>query len=390
MTWKRSLRQLPAQIFIALLLSEIMAGIVFGAQKLLDKEELYERQEVAVVLEDGGRMMKLAVRFIQQMESVNTACRFNMMNRTDAVQALEAGEIIAALVVPENVFDGIMNGTNVPVEVYLPRDATFESLVFEELLASGASLLTTAQAEIYAVYDLASLADALQNINQYQNEIDEWNLELALHREKAFRTQEVSVLGQVSLPAFYGASAGILLCLLYGIGSTFLRLERTAATGQQLCRAGVGVWGQHLSLLLVQTGWLSIIQIFFYQAGRKGLSMEFLGWELVSALLIASLQLLVYTVFREQTGTTVFLVLCSVGMLFVSGGFIPSVFLPAGFERIAPFLPSTWLLRLQSGLLSNGTVQDGAEMIFPLLLFIVGFIICGVVIRWRRLDGRVR
>lgn len=368
-TWKRSLRLLPAQLFITVVLLASMSGLVFGAQKFLYGEQLYRQQKVAIVVEDDSRYTPMLIKFVQQMDSVRTACKFQIEDREDAFLQLQEGEVLAVMVVPQNVLEDIMNGTNTPVQVYMPQDATFESAVFGELLASGASLLTTAQAQTYAVYDLAILADtlaaqqsetpqAMEHLHQYEQDIDDWNLDRALKRGKLFSTETVNVTGKVDLPLFYGISAGILITMLWGMGASFLQLPAPEQTGRMLHRAGISTGKQITTLWLVEEFWLFLLQIGYLLLLDKVLrhymdiqltwSSELLLALFLTAMLVSSLQLLVYTFVKEQGLAIITLAILSIGMLFLSGGLVPAAFLPKGINVVATYLPTTWVLQIQS------------------------------------------
>lgn len=393
-TWKRSLRLIPAQLLIAVALFAGMLVLVFGAQKILYGEQLYEQQKVAVVMEDDSRYSSMLIKFVQQMDSVRTTCKFQMEDRDTAFSELEKGAVVAVMVVPQNVLEDIMNGTNTPVQVYMPMDATFESTIFGELLAAGASLLTTAQAQTYAVYDLALSADqlaeqleetpqAMAHLHQYEREIDEWNLDRALKRERLFDIREINVAGKVSLPVFYSMSAGILITLLWGMGAVFLRLPEPEQTGRMLRRAGVNTVWQMTAMWLVETFWLFVLQsIYLFAVGRLlhrimdiqvSWSITIAVTQLLTAMLCAAIQLLVYTLVKEQTVAVVLLGLLSICMLFASGGLIPATFLPEGINRVAAYLPTTWMLQLQStGLLGAGLAEVWDSQIRQVLACLLG------------------
>ena len=400
-TWKRSLRLLPAQLFITVVLLASMSGLVFGAQKFLYGEQLYRQQKVAIVVEDDSRYTPMLIKFVQQMDSVRTACKFQIEDREDAFLQLQEGEVLAVMVVPQNVLEDIMNGTNTPVQVYMPLDATFESTVFGELLASGASLLTTAQAQTYAVYDLAISADtlaaqqsetpqAMEHLHQYEQDIDDWNLDRALKRGKLFSTETVNVTGKVDLPLFYGISAGILITMLWGMGASFLQLPAPEQTGRMLHRAGISTGKQITTLWLVEECWLFLLQIGYLLLLDKVLRLYMdiqLTWSrglllalFLTAMLVSSLQLLVYTFVKEQGLAIITLAILSMGMLFLSGGLVPAAFLPKGINAAATYLPTTWVLQLQSAAIQRngiGTLwaeQNGqiVACLLGTLCFLVG------------------
>ena len=408
-TWKRSLRLLPAQLFITVVLLASMLVLVFGAQKFLYGDQLYRQQKVAIVVEDDSRYTPMLIKFVQQMDSVRTACKFQIEDREDAFRELQEGEVLAVMVVPQNVLEDIMNGTNTPVQVYMPLDATFESTVFGELLASGASLLTTAQAQTYAVYDLAISADtlaaqqsetpqAMEHLHQYEQDIDDWNLDRALKRGKLFSTETVNVAGKVDLPLFYGISAGILITMLWGMGASFLQLPAPEQTGRMLHRAGISTGKQITTLWLVEGCWLFLLQIGYLLLLDKVLRLYMdiqLTWSsglllalFLTALLVSSLQLLVYTFVKEQGLAIITLAILSMGMLFLSGGLVPAAFLPKGINAAATYLPTTWVLQLQSAAIQrNGIGTLWAEQsgqitacLFTTLCFLAG---AGAVQKYR-------
>lgn len=408
-TWKRSLRLLPAQLFITVVLLASMSCLVFGAQKFLYGEQLYRQQKVAIVVEDDSRYTPMLIKFVQQMDSVRTACKFQIEDREDAFLQLQEGGVLAVMVVPQNVLEDIMNGTNTPVQVYMPLDATFESTVFGELLASGASLLTTAQAQTYAVYDLAISADtlaaqqsetpqAMEHLHQYEQDIDDWNLDRALKRGKLFSTETVNVTGKVDLPLFYGISAGILITLLWGMGASFLQLPAPEQTGRMLHRAGISTGKQITTLWLVEECWLFLLQIGYLLLLDKVLRLYMdiqLTWSsglllalFLTAMLVSSLQLLVYTFVKEQGLAIITLAILSMGMLFLSGGLVPAAFLPKGINAAATYLPTTWVLQLQSTAIQrNGIGALWAEQsgqitacLFTTLCFLAG---AGAVQKYR-------
>lgn len=408
-TWKRSLRLLPAQLFITVVLLASMSCLVFGAQKFLYGEQLYRQQKVAIVVEDESRYTPMLIKFVQQMDSVRTACKFQIENREDAFLQLQEGGVLAVMVVPQNVLEDIMNGTNTPVQVYMPLAATFESTVFGELLASGASLLTTAQAQTYAVYDLAISADtlaaqqsetpqAMEHLHQYEQDIDDWNLDRALKRGKLFSTETVNVTGKVNLPLFYGISAGILITMLWGMGASFLQLPAPEQTGRMLHRAGISTGKQIITLWLVEGCWLFLLQIGYLLLLDKVLRFYMdiqLTWSsglllalFLTALLVSSLQLLVYTFVKEQGLAIITLAILSMGMLFLSGGLVPAAFLPKGINAAATYLPTTWVLQLQSAAIQrNGIGTLWAEQygqivacLLGTLCFLVG---AGAIQKWK-------
>lgn len=368
LTGKLALFQLPKQLLIGGGLVLVMLCVALVGQNALYGEGIYEKQTVAVVLEADSMMTKMAMQYVQKMDSVNTACRFKTMEKEKAVKALEEGEIIACMLVPEAVLEDILSGKNTPVQVMFRAGSSFEKEVIRQLTQAGAELLGIAQAQIYAVYDIALEKNALEQLGMLEQDINEWNLAIALEREHFFETKEITVLGKVSMASFYYASAGLLLLFLWGISASFMRQAGDSSCAKMLERSGTGIVWQKLCQLLVEALFLFVLQCGYFLMIRL-LSdvdstirfMEFLLVQLITAIFISCMHLFAYSGWKEQGMTTSVLVISSVLMLFLSGGFIPHAFLPEKIEEIAKILPSTWLLELQSVLLESGSVENVSQ-----------------------------
>ena len=95
-------------------------------------------------------MAKKALAMVSSLESVKSICDFEYMNKEECLDKLNAGKLYAVMEVPEGFVQDIMNGTNTPVKILLPRGTGLESRIFKELTDAGASTLGAGQAGIYA------------------------------------------------------------------------------------------------------------------------------------------------------------------------------------------------------------------------------------------------
>ena len=94
---------------------------------------------------------------VSELESVKSICDFEYMNKEECLDKLNAGKLYAVMEVPEGFVQDIMNGTNTPVKILLPRGTGLESRIFKELTDAGASTLGAGQAGIYAGDELLYL-----------------------------------------------------------------------------------------------------------------------------------------------------------------------------------------------------------------------------------------
>ena len=78
------------------------------------------------MVEDDSRYTPMLIKFVQQMDSVRTACKFQIEDWEEAFLQQQEGEVLAVMVVPQNVLEDIMNGN---------LDEVFDALATADELA---------------------------------------------------------------------------------------------------------------------------------------------------------------------------------------------------------------------------------------------------------------
>ena len=154
---KRACKKLP-HIFAGAIVLLLLAGtIALLSARMLYGETSSGRITVGVVLPEGDAVAKKALAMVSSLESVKSICDFEYMNKEECLDKLKAGKLYAVMEVPEGFVQDIMNGTNTPVKILLPKGAGLESRIFKELTDAGASTLGASQAGIYAGDELLYL-----------------------------------------------------------------------------------------------------------------------------------------------------------------------------------------------------------------------------------------
>ena len=123
---KRTIRQLPVILAEAVLLLSILGMIAFGAAKLLYRDVPAIRITIAVIEKEKNPLTDLLLNYIQGMESISELCQFLIVSEEEGFAMLQEGKAAAALVLPEGMVEGIMDGSNTPVQVFFPEDAGME------------------------------------------------------------------------------------------------------------------------------------------------------------------------------------------------------------------------------------------------------------------------
>ena len=395
---KRTLKMLPAMLAEALIILMLLGAVAFGTVKLLYHDLPVMQITIALVEEQESPLMDMALTYVQGMESISESCRFLPVSKEEGFAMLEKGEAAALILLPDGVIEGILNGANVPVQVYFPENAGIESALLKELTDAGVRMLDVAQAQIYGIYDTAVEYGALENLSVLEADIDRYNLAFALERLALFRTQEVSATGNLSMTEYIVASALIFFLLLLGMACYPMMQPYSDVMKKQLIREGVSIGGQCFGKWLCGLCAIGIGGLCFGLVIKGGLSLfgytkwfpkpqngQTAAWIMTCMLILLCITTFIFLIFQVAgSGMAAILILffLAVIMMYVSGGFLPSAFLPDAVRKIGKFLPTTYLIEA-AGSLYGGTVSLKTAGI--LMLFTAGF---GAVAYGFRKGGR--
>lgn len=395
---KRTLRQLPAMLLEAVLFLGLLGLFAFGAVKFLYRDVPALQITVAVAQKEENPLTDLLLNYVKGVENISEICQFLTVSEEEAFSMLQEGRAAAALILPERMVEGIMDGSNVPVQVFFPEDAGMESALLKELTDAGVQMLRVAQAEIYGIYDTAKEYGALEQLSMLEMDIDRDNLAFALERLALFRIQEVSATGNLSMLQYGIASGAVFFLLMIGMACYPMMQPYPIALQKQLLREGIGAGRQCFGKWLCGFCSMGIGAFFFWMLLKKGFQaagydswMPKAGWPqtgvcLLILLCASAFVFLVFQLAGNGTAAVWLLFFLSVVMQYLSGGFLPSVFLPEAAQKIGKLFPAAYLIdaagSLYSGSLSGKTVA--------LLVFYTVF--CGLAaygVRRMRITGEV-
>lgn len=345
---KRALKRLPHMAAGAIVLLFFMGAIALLAGKALYGEQVSGRITVGVVLPEGDAVAKQATSMISSLESVKSICDFSYLSREECEKRLRNGELYAVLEVPEGFVQDIMNGTNTPVRVLLPKNAGVESRIFKELADAGAKTLGAGQAGIYAGDELLALYGLADSTARLEQDLNRIILAYSLPRLDYFRQVQVSATGDVDTVTFYGISLFVLLLLLCTIPVSGYLLPDSRVMRQKLALLGVGGGTVVAARIL---GLAVLFLAVSVPAGAAAAFLDFLEWEFLTAAALvlfciaaAATAVFFYQAAGSLMGGVMLLFLAATVMHFLSGGFLPLVFLPEGMRAVAPVWPSYVLM----------------------------------------------
>ncbi len=386
----------------AIVLAVIVGAIAFCAQKLLYNDSLMDKIRVGIVLEDdgggNGGILGSAMSFLESMDSVKATCEFIYMDQDAAKASLALGDLSAVMIVPPTLVEDIINGTNTPVRVMFGNEDTLTAAMLEALTKAGARTLGSAQAGIYTVYDVYASEDAHAYLQEAYDALNGAYLKLALARSRAFDYETVSVTGALSNKQYYAVMAVVFFILLTGMGlAGALRREKQAFLWR-MESAGMSGWKCLLMrfcavwlMYSVLTAVLSAVLLWLFGAdtvvlsGPPGIVGGIVCTALIGGAFAAALFVLLYELAPTAGSGVLFVFIAACGSMLISGGIIPSGFLPAGVAAVGRWLPAGLLLRIFWGLMSGAVAW---QELLLLLGYSVLLLILSMAVRVK--NGRVR
>ena len=143
--FKRAVRAFLSGLATLIIISAITVGSAAALYALLQSLGVSEPVKVAVSVPGDGSMSRMAIRFLEGMDSIKAVCEFELTDEADAREGVYEGLYGAAIVLPENFYEGVNTGINPPALIIIPSDMSDDVKSFGELLETAASLVDTVE-----------------------------------------------------------------------------------------------------------------------------------------------------------------------------------------------------------------------------------------------------
>lgn len=350
---KRYGKRMPVILGESILFGLLILTFGLFAVKYIYGEQAIGKIRVGIVSMEDEELSGMLVKFIGSMDSMEQSCSFELMDEAKARKELEDGTIYAAIILPEGMIDGILNGKNIPAKVlFATTYSTMETEVFRELLDAGSRLLTVAQAGIYAADELCLELEHQEWLRETEDYLNEAYLAYALNRKAVFKLEEVNATGRYSLIQYYGAA--LLLVFLSFAG---LIMGRKAEGTENLLREIMSARGYHkiwqfltdvfaFAAMFAMMGIVTGSTFMFLTGHGAEFSVNILNW--IRLLLIffsmgIFIRVLIGITGNKAAGIGVSFLLLLI-MMAAAGLFLPSSFLPVFMEKAGKYVPyRMWL-----------------------------------------------
>ena len=406
---KKTFKLFPRMVLQAILLMMLISVIAFCGVKSMERNPLAVSVEIGVAAKEDNRMTRMAMSYVENMESVSQLCNFVQVSEEEGLSLLEHGEIAALIILPEQLVEGIMNGQNPSVDVVFPKDVRLEAMLFRELTESGAGLLQVAQAQIYGAIDTAKEYNLTDRLSVIETDIDSYNLAFALDRLAMYDEETVSATGRMSVLQYYAASGLVLFLFLTGMAVYPVMQRENPAFRRQLTRSGTGVLWQSFCRwlcgficigLLVCVAWVLIsfasslmpgvgqsLSSTLISGRNHGALFMRIGIILLMLVTVTTFINMIYSVTGSKTSSILLIFLFSVLLLYLSGGFIPSAMMPETLRTVGEVLPSAYLIRALGGLLAGYGEDTLRQSVAGMCVYTAVFGAVSYCIDWRKNDA---
>lgn len=392
--YRRAVVLLPRLMTVSIMITLVAGVLLSGLASWTERRQKAEQSKIRIgYVAEEDMLTKLLVSYVAGLDSVEEWCRFVPVTEEEGEEELQEGKLAALIILPDDVVNEILSGSNAPATLILPAQSSPLGIVFEELADAGIRMLSAAQGEIYTVYELANVLELdEEQLLRCCDDINAYNMNLVMKRESWFRTEKVSVTGNEETAVYYG-SALLAFWLLVCV-SLFGSYVRHSEQEQLLLRKRLGipfviqVIGRILIMALLLLAVMLPLAGLWLLPWLRDLLMPVFSWQGVMVILLAVLctaayALLLYQICEQHRTAVVLVGLFAVVQGYVAGYLIPAVLLPQAVQELACFTPALYI-RQAFSMLFSGDTQNTCRICGGLFLFGIFFFLLDVGVMYYR------
>lgn len=360
---KRIIKSIPHILAGAIALSLVAGAIAFCAGKMIYINKNDVDVSIAYSLEDENRMTKMIVGMLTGSDSISSVCNFIQASEEESAELLEHDQIMAAITIPAGFMNSLMTGKNYSIQISLPVKLSIYSIILVELTKAVENILDSAQAGVYTLYDYYKEQDLLEHEKEANLALNSLYLTKALGRASTFQTHTVSATGAVPVREYYFCAGAVLLLLM--LGTTFIHTLQSNSRIMNLKLYQAGIGSRHIALGKILSVALALFILLFGSVPAfvllNAMNILSVTLSLPAALLNAAAVCLcaagvivfIISLTSGRTGGILLLFIAAAVMCFISGCFVPELFLPDALKELSNVLPSTHMLRLMTDMIQN-------------------------------------
>ncbi len=391
---KRVARFLPCGLCVVLVLFGCL-GIVYQtmvADQESEDAEQTARIRVGMVGTAGDKYMQWGLAAMQ-FDSSAMSVQMVQLEESEAIAALERGEIAAFVVFPENFVDEALYGNVQQLRfVSTAGAAGLVSIIKEEVTVIVDRILVACESGSYGVGEALKDNGHGHLWGKYVNEMALEYVDFLFDRSKVYRVETVQQENFVPFERYMLGGLTVLLLMLATLPFAPLYIRTDTALPRLLRSQRIGVWSQVLSELGGYFAGMAVLLVTISGViGYAGVLPEtasvwplFFG-ALPALLCIAALSYLLFSLSDHLIGGVLLTFFVVIVLCFIGGCMYPVSVFPATVQRLAAVLPS--------GLAREGITAclqgDPTDTLWGLLAYGIGFLVLAVMVRSYQ-TGKVR
>ncbi len=331
--------------------------------------------EIAAALDEGP---------ISGMEAQGVIDVERYATTDEARRAVEAGEVEAAIIVPEGFSASSMAGAGATVDLVVDPDAVISGQVARSVLAGFANRIDAVQLSVAtALISDARLPEA---------ETTAALAELAAATVEPITIAELAVEDRLAgYATYYAAAMAILFIFLAAqFGIVSIHAERRTKTLQRMLAAPIDWWAilvgkliVSMVLALVSMG-VIILGTGLLLGATWGDPVALVVLVLSAALAATGVSLLTVAFTRNEEQATSAITIVSLTLAVIGGSFFPTSQGPDFMSQLSLLAPHAWFLDGVNDIATGGDV--GSSITSVAVLLVVGLVTGGLgLLRGKRL-----
>ena len=341
---KRLLKSIPGILAGAISLMAIISAIAFCSIYYYSKHPESPLLKVGLVsISESDRTYALTIA--DSYKATNQFFNFVIYDsEQSALSDLNDHILTAVISMPENVIASILNGDNYHVTIYFRNMNNTTDLLLYEFSKAGASILSSAQSDIYTISDVYISYDLSQYLDDVFLDLNITNLQYALVSDTLFQTISLTPTGS-SVLNFYLTAAYITILSLMGLSfATFLSpyprdimllLNRSYITHRKIYCI------RFLYLLICNFLLSSVLRILLYLFSNTKIQFSLTSCfvYLITALFNSVLFLIVSIITKNPGSYMLVLILILIIISVTAGFMIPPAFLGSFLRQLLQYNP---------------------------------------------------
>lgn len=386
-------------IFFALQMMILCLGIGVVGSHVLYSQKNVQTFTLAIVDLEASEWTKMIIDTVNQMESVTKLCEIQVLPKEKAKEQLDKGEVTAIITIPPQFVEDVMKGKNTPLTIEKKDGTLLESIVADELVSAAAKLLSAAQAGIYTTLDAYEMlgSDGGAKYEKLMQEINIIFTKEMLGRHNLFDVKEVVATKNMA-PLQHYILSGFIAMMLLGLMlimeviEPFNRQEILMRYSVAKVKAEKLVLSKMISLSLFNVGVggiiLGSVAILSKLSGLEiewSLSLQGIMGILLSAVSLAGVSMIIGMLLKGKDAYSLFIFMIAAIMTFLSGGIIPTAYLPQAISKLKLFSYNAYALELLKPLV--GIESQWITYVQVILIILVCFIMGIMMLKRRGVRG---